>query len=177
MPLCGGVFRALFIRDCSSVGERRRDPEVGGSIPFSCSLRLAQWIEHRSTKPSVAGSTPASRTMCLQAQTVDRMRGAGSTPGLDAEPSGKADRRALRRSVARVDTAGETARQGAAPAAAPRGSLDAPRGSPPARRLKRSPAPRRGREPATCSPRPMSGRMGPMRSGNICDKKKKRSAA
>ena len=41
-----------------------RVPAIIGS--FCTNLDIAQWVEHRPDKPTVAGSTPAIRLLCKQ---------------------------------------------------------------------------------------------------------------
>ncbi len=59
-PLCGSVFRVFREqkRGCSSVAERPVRREVKGSILFSFSKRLAQWVEHETVNLAVGGSNP-----------------------------------------------------------------------------------------------------------------------
>jgi hypothetical protein len=45
-----------------------RVPAVVGS--FCPNLDIAQWVEHRPDKPTVAGSTPAIRLLCKQRATL-----------------------------------------------------------------------------------------------------------
>ena len=45
-----------------------RVPAVVGS--FCPNLDIAQWVEHRSDEPRVAGSSPAIRLLCKQLATL-----------------------------------------------------------------------------------------------------------
>jgi hypothetical protein len=45
-----------------------RVPAVVGS--FCANRDIAQWVEHRSVKPKVAGSSPAIRLLCKQLATM-----------------------------------------------------------------------------------------------------------
>lgn len=55
----------------SSEGERRRRPKVTGSNPVRPPLDSSEG-EHRSSTPSVAGSTPAPNTMTCHVMTPER---------------------------------------------------------------------------------------------------------
>ena len=56
-----------------------RVPAVVG--PFCTNLDIAQWVEHRPDKPTVAGSSPAIRLLCKQLATT---RDPGRVPALYA---------------------------------------------------------------------------------------------
>ncbi len=73
--LCRGVCRRVRgdgpEAGDSSEGEQRRKPKVTGSNPVRPSLDSSEG-EHRSSKPSVAGSTPAPSTMTCHVMTSER---------------------------------------------------------------------------------------------------------
>lgn len=56
-----------------------RVPAVIGS--FNTNLDIAQWVEHRPDKPTVAGSSPAIRLLCKQLATTSDP---GRVPALHA---------------------------------------------------------------------------------------------
>ena len=56
-----------------------RVPAVIGS--FCTNLDIAQWVEHRPDKPTVAGSSPAIRLLCIQLATTSDP---GRVPALHA---------------------------------------------------------------------------------------------
>ena len=56
-----------------------RVPAIIGS--FCTNLDIAQWVEHRPDKPTVAGSSPAIRLLCKQLATTSDP---GRVPALHA---------------------------------------------------------------------------------------------
>ena len=85
-PLCGGVFRVVRGRVCSSAVEHPYPGAVVGSSPIRSTMRIAQLVEHETVNLAVLGSIPKSHSLC----TRDSYTGSRLLPQLRAHrPSGE----------------------------------------------------------------------------------------